>query len=179
MPKASPRGATPEKRDALTDPIEWASHYWGKHHLEGDEQRFLAMTSLFRFERIVADAVESVLKTHGLNITDYLLLMTLELSESGTRLISSLARNLMIHATTATLATDRLEGRKMLYRSPHPTDRRATCVTITDEGRETVRKASRALSDIDFGIPGSSATLSKLMSSLTVLRKSAGDTERK
>ena len=179
MPKTSPRGSATDKSDGLTDPIDWASHYWEQHHLEGDEQRFLAMTSLFRFERIVADAVETTLKTHGLNITDYLLLMTLELSESGTRLISSLARNLLIHATTATLATDRLEGRRMLYRSPHPTDRRATCVTITDDGRKTVQKATTALGEIDFGMPGSSATLTKLMSSLTALRKSAGDTDRK
>lgn len=179
MPKATSRSAAYEKRKDFTDPIDWAGHYWQQHHIEGDEQRFLAMTSLFRFERIVADAVETALKTHGLNITDYLLLMTLELSESGTRLISSLARNLLIHATTATLATDRLESRKMLYRSPHPTDRRATCITITGEGRETVRKASRALSDIEFGIRGSDAALTRLMLTLTTLRKAAGDTEPK
>ncbi len=117
--------------DTITDPVEWADHYWRAQHLEGDEQRFLVMSSLLRYQRIVVELVEGELRKLGLNLTDYLMLMTLQLSESGTRLISSLARNLMVHATTATLATDRLEARKLLRRSPHPTDRRATCVTIT------------------------------------------------
>lgn len=175
----APKAAASQKSGGFTDPIDWAGHYWQRHHLEGDEERFLAMTSLFRFERIVADIVEGALKGHSLNITDYLLLMTLELSEDGTRLISSLARNLLIHATTATLATDRLEKRSLLYRSPHPTDRRATCVTITDEGRETVRAATRALSEIDFGVSGDSDVIANLMGTLTALRGVAGDTEPK
>ncbi|MFL1597325.1 MarR family winged helix-turn-helix transcriptional regulator, partial [Gordonia amicalis] len=133
----------------ITDPVDWAKHYWEQQGLDGDEQRFLAMTSLLRYQRIVADSVDSELKAHGLNMTDYLLLMTLQLSETGTRLISSLARNLLVHATTATLATDRLEARDLLERSPHPTDRRATCVTITKAGRTKVDEATRALTAID------------------------------
>src|SRR5262249_5984026 len=111
------RKQQPGTPDTITDPVEWASHYWHKQQIEGDERRFLAMTSLLRFERIVVDVAEAELKKLGLNMTDYLLLMTLQLSEEGTRLISSLARNLLVHATTATLATDRLEAKKMLFRS--------------------------------------------------------------
>ncbi|MDX6231844.1 MAG: hypothetical protein QOH68_812 [Nocardioidaceae bacterium] len=162
--------------DTITDPIDWARRYWEQLGLDGDEDRFLALTSLLRFERIVVDAVEAELKKHQLNMTDYLMLMTLQLSETGTRLISSLARNLLVHATTATLATDRLENRKLLYRSPHPTDRRATCVTITDDGREIVNGATRALSALNFGMPGSGADLTRLMKALTAMRDAAGDT---
>ena len=162
----------------ITDPVEWAGHYWEQQQLDGDQTRFQALTSLLRFERIVADQVEADLKVHGLNMTDYLMLMTLQLSESGTRLISSLARNLLVHATTATLATDRLEGRGLLFRSPHPTDRRATCVTISDEGRELVKKATDALSHSDFGMPGSTPKMVRdLMSALNALRDAAGDTK--
>jgi len=162
----------------ITDPVEWAGHYWTQQQLDGDPRRFLALTSLLRFERIVAEEVEGELKKYGLNMTDYLMLMTLQLSESGTRLISSLARNLLVHATTATLATDRLESRGLLYRSPHPTDRRATCVTITKEGQETVMKATRGLSDADFGMPGSTPKMiEELMRALTALRHAAGDTQ--
>src|SRR5690606_30305117 len=100
------------------------------------------------------------------------------LSESGARLISSLARNLLVHATTATLATDRLEDRGFLYRSPHPTDRRATCVTITDAARKTVVKATRALSESDFGVPGTTPKMVQdLMAALTTMREAAGDTK--
>ncbi|MCR5976328.1 MarR family transcriptional regulator [Gordonia jinghuaiqii] len=168
--------STQNTPDTITDPVDWARHYWEHQTLDGDEQRFLALTSLLRYQRIVADAVDSELKKHGLNMTDYLLLMTLQLSEHGTRLISSLARNLMVHATTATLATDRLEARKLLGRSPHPTDRRATCVTITAKGRDTVDSATRALTAIDFGMRGSSSTdVTRLRKALTAMRQSVGD----
>jgi DNA-binding MarR family transcriptional regulator len=162
--------------DTITDPVDWARHYWEQQGLDGDEQRFLTLTSLLRYQRIVADSVDSELKAHGLNMTDYLLLMTLQLSETGTRLISSLARNLLVHATTATLATDRLEQRKMLQRSPHPTDRRATCVTITAAGRRTVNNATRSLTGVDFGMRGSSAEeIAQLRDALTAMRHAAGD----
>jgi DNA-binding MarR family transcriptional regulator len=172
--RKSGTGALPD----ITDPVDWAGHYWERQKLDGDPSRFLALTSLLRFERIVADQVEGELKKHGLNITDYLMLMTLQLSESGTRLISSLARNLLVHATTATLATDRLEDRGLLFRSPHPTDRRATCVTITDAGRDTVNKATRALSEAGFGMTGSTEKMvDDLMAVLTAMRDAAGDTK--
>lgn len=173
MAKAPKAAKTP---DTITDPVDWAKHYWEQQSLDGDEQRFLALTSLLRYQRIVADAVDTELKSHGLNMTDYLLLMTLQLSETGTRLISSLARNLMVHATTATLATDRLEQREMLKRSPHPTDRRATCVTITELGRETANNATRALTTIDFGMSGSTPKdVAQLRAAVTAMRRSAGD----
>lgn len=162
--------------DTITDPVDWAKHYWEQQGLDGDEQRFLALTSLLRYQRVVTDAVDAELKAHNLNMTDYLLLMTLQLSEVGTRLISSLARNLMVHATTATLATDRLEQRELLQRSPHPTDRRATCVSITDLGRDTADKATRALTAIDFGMSGSLDDIANLRACLTAMRRAAGDT---
>ncbi|MBD0859779.1 MarR family transcriptional regulator [Gordonia sp. zg691] len=162
----------------ITDPVDWAAHYWKQQRLDGDPSQFLVLTSLMRFERIVADHVEAEVKKHGLNVTDYLMLMTLQLSESGTRLISGLARILLVHATTATLATDRLEGRGLLRRSPHPTDRRATCVTITDQGRETVDKATRALSEIGFGMIGSTPEMVQtFMQDLTAMREAVGDTK--
>jgi DNA-binding MarR family transcriptional regulator len=162
--------------DTITDPVDWAKHYWEQQHLDGDEQRFLTVMSLLRYQRIVADAVDNELKKQNLNITDYLLLMTLQLSEKGTRLISSLARNVLVHATTATLATDRLEKRELLKRSPHPTDRRATCVTITDLGRQTANEATRALSAVDFGLAGSTPKeVAQLHVAVTAMRRSAGD----
>jgi DNA-binding MarR family transcriptional regulator len=156
--------------------VDWARHYWDQQGIAGDEQRFLALTSLLRYQRIVTDAVESELKAHELNMTDYLLLMTLQLSETGTRLISNLARSLLVHATTATLATDRLEERGFLKRSRHPTDRRAICVSITDSGQITVNRATRALTNIGFGMHNSTTEqVSQLLEALTSLRRSADD----
>jgi DNA-binding MarR family transcriptional regulator len=159
--------------------MDWAAHYWDRQQLEGDEQRFLVMGSLLRYQRIVFNTVEGELRKHGLNTTDYLLLITLQLSESGTRQISSLARHLMVHATTATLATDRLEERGLLSRSPHPTDRRAICVTITEAGQSAVRKATISLGEVDFGlVGGTSVDIGNLGVVLSVLRSAAGDSGR-
>lgn len=162
--------------NSLLDPVGWAARFWAAQRLEGDGVGFLALTSLLRFERLVVDAVEAELKHHGLNMTDYLLLMTLQLSNSGTRLISSLAKNLLIHATTATLATDRLEARGLLFRSAHPTDRRATCVTISQAGRDVIATATRELTGVEFGMPGGKPRdVEVLMQELTTMRRTIGD----
>lgn len=168
--------AASEAHNSLLDPVGWAARFWAAQRLEGDGVGFLALTSLLRFERLVVDAVEVELKRQGLNMTDYLLLMTLQLSNSGTRLISSLARNLLIHATTATLATDRLEARGLLFRSAHPTDRRATCVTISQAGRDAIANATRGLTGVEFGMPGSTPPeVEALMQELNAMRRTVGD----
>lgn len=172
---ATTKNATGQLPD-ITDPVEWAAHYWDQQELAGDPRRFQALTSLLRFERLVANRVETQLKQHSLNLTDYLLLMTLLLSESGTRLISSLARNLLVHATTATLAADRLENRGLLCRRPHPADRRATCVAITDEGGALVTRATEALNEIGFGMPSTAPQMAELLTTLTAMRDTLGDT---
>ncbi|NKQ54290.1 MarR family transcriptional regulator [Amycolatopsis sp. K13G38] len=137
------------------------------------------MSSTLRLHRLMTDVVETELRAFNLNLTDYLVLMTLELSENGTRLLSRLAWNLLVHATTITLATDRLENKGLLYRHAHPTDRRATCVTITDEGRDLTGKATAALKAVRFGLTGSTAAQQKrLLSVLAALRSAAGDVDR-
>lgn len=168
--------ASKAARTEIHDPVDWARHYWRKQGLGKGEDSFIAMSSVLRFHRLMTEAVEEELKKHKLNLTDYMLLMTLQLSETGTRLISKLARNLLVHATTATLATDRLEARGLLQRNPHPTDRRATLVSITDEGRSLVQAASHALTAFDFGLAGTSkADRAELVEVLARLRAASGD----
>jgi DNA-binding MarR family transcriptional regulator len=163
----------------IKDPVDWARYYWLEQELEGDEQRFLAMSSLLRYQRLVVDAIEIQLRKHRLNLTDYLVLMTLQLSEDGTRQVTNLARSLMVHATTVTLATERLRKRRLLSRRPHPTDRRATLITITPTGRKLVYKATSALNAIGFGIgdaePGQ---VDQLLTLLADMRIAAGDQGR-
>ena len=178
IPLMSAQPATEPSGSARThsDPVDWARHYWRKQNLGSGEDAFIAMSSVLRFHRLMTVAIEDELKKHGLNLTDYMLLMTLELSETGTRPVSRLARGLLVHATTATLATDRLEARGLLSRGPHPSDRRATLVTISDAGRELVRKASAALGEFEYGLAGTStADRAELVEVLARLRAAAGD----
>ena len=83
------------------------------------------------------------------SLTDYQILKALQLSDSGTWLLSRMAWHLMVHATTVTLSVERLETKLLVKRHSHPHDRRATLVSITDEGRELADEATHALSEIE------------------------------
>ncbi len=50
---------------------------------------------------------------------------------------------------------DPLEDAACSTAAPHPTDRLATCVTVTDEGRELATAATEALSEKGFGMESS------------------------
>ncbi|MWA03206.1 MarR family transcriptional regulator [Actinomadura sp. LD22] len=168
----------PSAATANADPIDWARHFWRRHGLGESEEAFIAMSSVLRFHRLIVEATESRLRPHKLNITDYMLLMTLQLSETGTRLISQLARSLMVHPSTATLATDRLEALGVIARGPHPTDRRAIQVSITAKGRTLLAQVTGELREIDFGLVGSDVDDQvQLIEVLTRLRLAAGDSD--
>lgn len=162
----------------VADPIDWARHFWRRQGLGSHEDAFIAMSSVLRYQRLLIESAEARLQPHELNLTDYMLLMTLQLSETGTRLIGQLARNLMVHATTATLACDRLEKRGLVQRSPHPTDRRAIHVSLTAAGRRLVDEATESLREAEFGLTGSTTTDQRELSELlTRLRLAAGDSD--
>jgi DNA-binding MarR family transcriptional regulator len=174
--QAAPADADPGRP---ADPVDWASHYWEKHAFGDHLEAFLAMTSAMRLHRVMVDAVEADLRGFGLTLTDYLLLMTLALSETGTRVLSRLAGTMMVHVTTVTLAADRLEAQGLLRREAHPSDRRATCASIMPAGQQLARRATESLKTIDFGLLGSSpARQRQLVTLLADLRARAGDIDR-
>lgn len=173
---ARPTADTGTASVTTTDSMDWARHFWRRHGLGDREDAFIAMSSMLRYYRLMVETVEDRLRPYNLNLTDYMLLMTLQLSETGTRLISQLARSLVVHATTATLATDRMESRGMIQRNPHPTDRRATLVSITKQGRQLVTDAIDALRETEFGLVGSTVEDQRELSDLLQrLRMAAGD----
>jgi DNA-binding MarR family transcriptional regulator len=74
------------------------------------------------------------------------------------------------------LATDRLEARGLLQRTPHPSDRRATLVSITDAGRDLLQRASAALGDLGYGLPGASSDdRAGLVDAIDRVRAAVGD----
>lgn len=66
------------------------------------------------------------------------------LSRHGEMRLSALAEHLRIAPRSATEVIDDLEKRGLAVRKPDPSDRRATLVTLTDEGVSTVRAINEA-----------------------------------
>jgi DNA-binding MarR family transcriptional regulator len=162
-----------------SDPLQRARMYWRGEHLGIDEESFIAMISVLRVHRLMTVAIEQAFKKHDIRLNDYIALATLEMSENGTRSISRLARALLVHPTTATLITDRLEARGLLARTPHPSDRRATLASITAAGRDLVERASAALGALGYGLAGaSSADRGELVEAIYRVRAAIGDCGR-
>jgi DNA-binding MarR family transcriptional regulator len=71
---------------------------------------------------------------------------------------------------------DRLQADGLVRRMPHPTDRRATLVEITDSGAALREKATESVTAIDFGLvglePEQKAQLTELLGQV---RRAAGD----
>jgi DNA-binding MarR family transcriptional regulator len=59
--------------------------------------------------------------------------------------LRELAARLNADPPYVTLIVDDLEGRSLVARSPHPTDRRAKLVSLTDDGRAAATRADEIL----------------------------------
>ncbi|BBY17399.1 MarR family winged helix-turn-helix transcriptional regulator [Mycolicibacterium litorale] len=114
-----------------------------------------AMRSVLLLCRSMTAVVDQDLKDgFGLRLIDFHILKQLQSTETGTCLLGEVARELFVHATTVSIATERLSHRNLVSRRAHPTDRRATLVGITDEGRELAEAATVALAAAEFGLAG-------------------------
>ena len=82
----------------------------------------------------------------------------------------------MAAVTSVTNIVDRLEADGLVRRTPHPSDRRATLVTITEAGESRRADATKALMDIDFGLVGlTERQAEQLTELLERVRRAAGD----
>lgn len=114
-----------------------------------------AMHSVLVLCRSMTAAVDQELKDDfGLRVIDFQILKQLQSTPSGSCLLGEVARDLVVHGTTVSIATERLSHRNLVERHTHPTDRRATLVSITDEGRELAEAATAALAAAEFGLAG-------------------------
>jgi DNA-binding MarR family transcriptional regulator len=157
------------------DPVDWVRDRWSAKG--GADPDLLALTaSLMRAHHLVAAQLEAALKPHGLSPTTYLMLVTLSLSDRGTRRLSYLARYLMVHQTTVTQMVDQCEKRGLVERRPHPTDRRTTLAVLTREGRTLLRRATKDAARAGFGLGEiDAATVEELSDALRVVRHAHAD----
>ncbi len=158
------------------DPVAEARRRWVEHGWAEAAPGMAAVTSLMRAQQIVSARVEEVLRPHGLTFARYEVLMLLVLSSRGTLPMARIGERLQVHPASVTNAVDRLQGQGFVERTPHPTDRRATLVGLTDAGRSVAARATGELNATVFAEPGlAPGDVEQLVEVLTRMRADAGD----
>ncbi len=158
------------------DPIAEAKRQWQIHGWVDAADGMAAVTSIMRAQQIMLGRVDAALKPFSLSFARYELLALLSFTRGGQLPMTSASARLQVHPTSVTNTVDRLEADGLVARSPHPTDGRATLVTITEPGRAVVLAATIALNAGVFDDPGlSHDDLSGLVRILARFRRDSGD----
>ena len=158
------------------DPIARAHDQWSAQGWAAAADGMAAVTSLMRAQQIVLARVEAALKPFDVSFARYETLMLLRFSRRGSLPMSRISARLQVHQSSVTNAVDRLEGAGLVTRSPHPSDRRATIVTLTTAGRELTDKATETINrDVFADLGLNAADARELTRILTTLRRTAGD----
>lgn len=132
------------------DPIERAGETWERHF--GPASAMRAATSVFRVQQILLARFDEALRPHRLTFARYEVLVLLTFSRRGELPLKVIGSRLMVHPTSVTNAIDRLVAAGYVARRPNPADGRGVLAAITDDGRAVVEVATRALTDLDFGM---------------------------
>jgi DNA-binding MarR family transcriptional regulator len=158
------------------DPIDEAGRQWRKHWGAASAPPMMAVTSMMRAQQIVLARLNAALEPHRLSFPRYEALMLLFYSREGELPLGKMGVRLQVHPTSVTSLIDGLEGLGYVVRSAHPTDRRTTLATITDEGRDVAARATEDLNAIHFGTePLKRPELMTVVDTLRSLRLAAGD----
>ncbi|MFD3707388.1 MarR family winged helix-turn-helix transcriptional regulator [Nocardia sp. NPDC058658] len=165
-------------RPLSEDPIAEAYRQWVAHGWESVADGMALVTSLVRAQQIVMARVDEALKPSGLTFSRYELLQLLSFSRTGALPMAKASARLQVHPTSVTNTVDRLEAAGLVVRVPHPSDRRATLIEITDAGRKSVAEATAALNAEVFAEPGLPPDQGRdLLRLLAQFRHDAGDFE--
>jgi DNA-binding MarR family transcriptional regulator len=160
------------------DPILRAAELWDERI--GPARTMAAVTSVMRVQQILLSAVDGALRPHGLTFARYEALVLLTFSRTGRLPMRVMGERLQLHPTSVTNIVDRLQADGLVRRIPHPTDRRATLVEITEAGSALQEAATKSVTAIDFGMSGlTPAEESQLTTLLARVRRAAGDFEER
>ena len=108
------------------------------HNVEPTEDaRSIALERLWSLAALLNDAMEAGLAERGLTLARAALLWQLQRDGPSTQ--QSLSRALRSTPRNITGLVDALEVDGLVERAPHPTDRRATLVTLTAKGAALAR----------------------------------------
>jgi DNA-binding MarR family transcriptional regulator len=136
---------------AEPDSLEWVRQRWEERGGPAPAQ-FVALLSTLRASDFMGERVDEVLRTHGLTRTAYFLLITLQMTDGGTRPLGQLSKRLLVHPTTGSMVVDQLVKAGLVTRRAHPTDRRTVLVGLRPAGRERASAATHELARAGFGL---------------------------
>jgi DNA-binding MarR family transcriptional regulator len=104
------------------------------------------------------------------------MLRLLGFTRQGRMPMASAIARLQVHPTSVTNTVDRLVRDGFVVREPHPIDRRAAMLVLTESGRELVERATRALNTEVFADAAlAEDDMIELVRILARFRKEAGD----
>lgn len=153
---------------------QWEAHDWPA------PAAMAAATSIMRAQQIVLARVDAALRPHELSFARFEALVLLSFTRTGALPLGKMGDRLMLHPTSVTHIVDRLEEQGLVRRDRHPTDRRTTLATLTDEGRARVEKATDAVCEVMLGMGDlSDRDLDGITRLLRKLRVDAGDFPQK
>ncbi len=158
------------------DPIAEAARQWRKHWGGPTAPPMAAVTSVMRAYQIFMARLNAELEPFGLSFPRYEALMLLYYSRTGELPLGKMGARLQVHPTSMTALADGLEKLGLITRDPHPTDRRTTLASITEQGRAVAKDATEALNAMGFGTAGlDPEQLTEITDHLRDLRLDAGD----
>jgi DNA-binding MarR family transcriptional regulator len=150
--QVAPEIEKPVATETQYDDVDWV----GRHYLRlglGDPEGIELMASVARTARLMTSRMEQTLADFSLGMSQYLVLMTLLLSETGERRLSHISRHMLVHPTTVTVVIDQLEKKGLVKRKGDPADRRVILARLTASGQAVTRESTRALANVNFGFP--------------------------
>lgn len=132
------------------DPIERAGVLWEKQ--VGDASAMRVATSIMRVQQLLNTEFDRVLKPFNITFARYEVLRLLSFSRDGRLQLNVIGERLMVHPTSVTNAIDRLVAGGLVERTPDTEDRRRVFASLTPLGKRVLRRATTALTDIEFGL---------------------------
>jgi DNA-binding MarR family transcriptional regulator len=165
-----------ERKSMSFDPIEEARRQWNEHGWESAADGMAVVTSIVRADQILQARIDAVLRDMDLTFARYELLVLLDFSRRSALPLGKIGTRLQVHPASVTNAVNRLESDGLVIRRPHPEDGRTTLATLTPDGRQLARKATRLLNEAVFADLGlDDAEQDQLFALLHKIRHSAGD----
>jgi DNA-binding MarR family transcriptional regulator len=157
------------------DPIAEARRQWQVQWPEHADH-MAAVTSVMRVQQLLLSRVEETLKPYGLTFAAYEALRLLAFARHGTLPMGKMGERLMVHPASVTNAISKLEQRGLVRRNLSTDDRRVILATITPDGQALAEKATDALNQASFGMPGvSQQQAAAITETLHLIRAVAGD----